>query len=61
MPEERDIETIIREDERLKRFIRINLELFTNLSRIEYGVIEHLVMKEGKLLWKRQEIKISGE
>ena len=60
MPEKRGIEDIIREDPSFKRFLEINLELLSNLARVGYGVIEHAPIKEGKILWKRQEIRISG-
>ena len=60
MSEKRGIEDIIREDPTFKRFLEINLDLLSNLARVGYGTIEHAPIKEGKILWKRQEIRISG-
>jgi hypothetical protein len=57
---ERNLDDWLREDKTLRRFIELNIDLFSNLARVGYGTIEHLNIKEGKLLWKRQEIRISG-
>ena len=57
---ERGLEDWLREDKTLKRFIEINIEVLSNMAKIGYGVVENLPIKEGKLLWKRQEIKITG-
>ena len=60
MPDKRSIEEIIKDDAVFKRFLEINLELLSNIARIQHGLIEHLPIKEGKLLVRKQEIKISG-
>ena len=60
MIEKRGIEQIIQEDPTFKRFLEINLEILSNMARVGYGEIEHASIKEGKILWKRQEIRISG-
>jgi len=57
---ERGLDDWLREDKTLKRFIEINIELLSNMAKIGYGTIEHLNLKEGKMLWKKQEIRISG-
>lgn len=56
----RSIEDILKDDPSFRRFIEINIEILSNMARVKYGVVENLPIKEGKLLWKRQEIKISG-
>ena len=60
MAEKRGIEDIIRDDPSFKRFLELNLEILSNMARVGYGTIEHAPIKEGKILWKRQEIRISG-
>jgi len=56
----RSIDEILKDDPKFRRFIELNLEILSNLAKVGYGEIEHCPLKEGKLLWKRQEIKISG-
>ncbi len=55
----RSLEEIIKDDTKLRRVIEINIELLSSIAHIGYGEID-CPIKEGKLLWKRQEIKISG-
>ena len=56
----RTIEQILADDPKFKQFLEINLEILSNISKVRYGVINNLPIKEGKLLWKKQEITISG-
>jgi hypothetical protein len=56
----RSIDDILKDDPKFRRFLEINLEILSNISKIGYGEIEHAPIKEGKILWKRQEIRISG-
>ena len=56
----RTIEQIISDDPKFKKFLEMNLEILSNIAKVGYGEIEHMPIKEGKLLWKRQELRISG-
>lgn len=55
----RSIEEILKDDAKLKRVIELNIDLLSNIAHIQYGEID-CPIKEGKILWKRQEIRISG-
>lgn len=56
----RSLEQILTDDPKFKHFLELNLELLSNLAKIGYGEIEHLNLKDGKLLVKKQLITISG-
>jgi hypothetical protein len=56
----RSLEDILKDDAKLKRVVELNIDLLSNIAHIQFGVIENISIKEGKLLWKRQEIRISG-
>jgi hypothetical protein len=57
---ERNLDDWLKDDKTLRRFIEINIDLLSNLAKIGYGEIEHLNLKDGKLLVKKQLITISG-
>lgn len=60
MPDKRTLDDILKDDHALRRFIEINLDVLSNIAKVQFGMIEHLPVKDGKLLVKRQEISISG-
>jgi hypothetical protein len=57
---ERSLETILSEDTKLRRFIELNIEVLSNIAKIGFGVIEHIPIKDGKLLVKKQTLHIDG-
>jgi len=46
---QRNLEDIIKEDKRLKRFIELNIEALTDWSRIGNVDIEHLTIRDNKV------------
>ena len=60
MPDKRSIEDILKDDTSFRRFIEINIEILSNISHIQHGVIERLPIKDGKLLVKKQTLHIDG-
>ncbi len=56
----RSLDEILKDDAKLKRVIELNIDLLSNIAHIQFGLLENIPIKDGKLLWKRQEIKISG-
>lgn len=56
----RSLDEILKEDAKLRRVIELNIDLLSNIAHIQYGMLDNLPIKEGKIQWKRQEIKISG-
>jgi hypothetical protein len=57
---ERSLDEILKDDKTLRRFIEINIEVLSNIAKIGYGVIEHIPIKDGKLLVKKQTLHIDG-
>ena len=45
----REIEQILQEDKRLRRFIELNVDTLTDFARIGNVDIEHLTIREGKV------------
>ena len=59
MPD-RNLDDWLREDKTLRRFIELNIEVLSNIAKIGYGAIEHIPIKDGKLLVKKQTLNVSG-
>jgi hypothetical protein len=58
--DKRSVEDILRDDTRFRRFIELNLELLSDISRIQYGEINRVHIKDGKLLVKHTRLIIDG-
>jgi len=55
----RTLETIIKEDNKLRRFIEINLDVLSHMAHIEHGEI-NCPLKDGKLIVGRKKIVLEG-